>query len=67
MNQPPAIHLLASDVAFQHARCGLVLVDPHGERMTTDRARVTCRQCRRVAHLDWSRPVVWPRGEEQGQ
>mgnify|MGYP006935504126 CR=1 FL=1 len=52
MNQPPAIHLLASDVAFQHARCGLVLADPRHERMTTDRARVTCRQCRRLAHLD---------------
>lgn len=40
------------DLDNDRARCGLVLVDPRLERMTTDRARVTCRQCRRVAHLD---------------
>ncbi len=67
MTTPPAIHLLAATADFQRAWCGLVLVDPQHERIVTDRARVTCRQCRRLAHMDSQpRPVAWP-GKEQGE
>lgn len=59
MNTPPKLHLLAASDTLQRARCGLVLVDPHHERMTTDRARVTCRQCRRMAHMDRPRTMTW--------
>lgn len=60
MNNPPATHLLVASVTFQRAACGLVLVDPEHERIVTDRARVTCRQCRRFARLDRRpRVAVW--------
>lgn len=60
MTTPPAIHLLAATADFQRAWCGLVLVDPEHERIVTDRARVTCRQCRRFARLDRRpRVAVW--------
>ena len=48
-NIPPRIHRLATVAPFATMRCGLVLVDPDGERWTRDGAAVTCKRCRKLA------------------
>lgn len=53
MTPPLKTHLLAHGVTFRTAWCGQVYVDPHADQVTTDRTRVTCRNCRRAARLDW--------------
>lgn len=52
----PCLHRLASAVNFQTMRCGVVLVDPDGERWTTDPALVTCRGCLRATRQPATSP-----------
>jgi len=58
----PCTHRLASAVNFHRMRCGVVLVDPAGERWTTDPALTTCRGCLRATRP----PAASPDGARVG-
>jgi len=58
----PCRHRLASTVNFQRMLCGVVLVDPDGERWTTDPARVNCHGCLRATR----QPAASPDGARVG-
>ena len=46
------VHFLLQVRAFAVAWCGKEFADPHGERVTGEAARVTCKACRRLAKLE---------------
>lgn len=59
----PCTHRLASDKSgFHRMLCGVVLVDPDGERWTTDPALVTCRGCMHATR----QPAASPDGARVG-